>query len=590
MADPAPFSETETRLFAQLCEATHTTSEGQKNMLRAFLRDELASEWTRLVESMDANGPMSVLTEDELKYSLHMDGRSPAGAPEAGQKGIDPSAVKTASHDILQYNDALEKLLSKYKECIRRSIVNIRSFPKAHRVASVTEQKIAALALRRDLVEKEIHALQGKARDRIDLLEALVRTESKVAENDGDFYDQNYKLISLSRALEATFPSYDHILSRLKALRWELSYDTAENETILQTARLHASQVVLSLATKCRASLDTVFLEASQTYNKDTPYLSGHARAINEERNAVYAEIQSLWDEMVPLAHMVVEKEFLRPILRRVQMGNEKQAMRDAAVSAYISAMLRFMNHRLRVLADRIKMLVYHHQTLFNAFAYVKRRTDPQPIGEPRPTKAHVARSDINDDTDGPTLLENMQRQMELYGSIPIDVGEFYRAPRFKVTKLDRYTLTRQSKGDELARSMHKLFEIAVAAELTDTELGGQLLLDSVVADSGSGCRAGGRVYEDQQVEDSVSAMRSQVEEVQAVFRQLRNEGEVAPSSAPDFVAYAFNKVAKQLATKNGEGCYHLDKQGEVTCRNCNRCLKFAALIRKWDDPAIFTS
>ncbi|KAL7626482.1 hypothetical protein AAE478_003254 [Parahypoxylon ruwenzoriense] len=591
MAGPRPLSDTEMRLFDRVCEATHATSDSQRNLLKSFVCDELGPEWTRLVELMESNGPLGILTEDELN-TQHLN-ESPFSSiknPEVDQKTVDHSLVKAASHDILQYNNILEKILVKYKDYVRRSIVNMKSFPETSKQTSVAEQKITALTLRKELLKKEINSLQDKVQNRVDLLEGLVRAESKIAETDGDFYEENYKPIALKSVLESTFPSYDHILSRLKALHWELSYDTVEDEVILYTARRHASQIVLSLATKCRASLDTVFLEAASTYNQNAPYVSDYARAINDERNAVHAEIQSLWDEMVPLAHMVVEKDFLKPILKRIEMCNEQQTVRDATISVYTSAMLRFMNFRLRVIADRIGMLVYHHQTLFAAFSYVNSKAETQSSKALETTNAHVVQNDEKGERKGSTLLEAIRRKMELYGSIPINIGKPYRTPHMQITKLDRYVLTRQQKGDDLARNMHRFFEMAVSAELTDAELGGQLLLDSVIADSASGCRSGGRVYEDQQVEDSVSTMKSQVEEVQTVFRQLRDEGIGAPSSAPDFVAYAYNKAAKQLANKSGEGCYHLENQDEISCQNCKRCLKFASLIRQWDDSTNFTN
>lgn len=95
-------------------------------------------------------------------------------------------------------------------------------------------------------------------------------------------------------------------------------------------------RIVLSLATKCRTSLDTVFLEASHTYRKHAQSTPNIDRAINDERAAVYAEIQSLWDEMVPLAHMVVEKEYLKPILNKSEMGSERQSARDATIATYV--------------------------------------------------------------------------------------------------------------------------------------------------------------------------------------------------------------------------------------------------------------
>ncbi|KAI2470377.1 hypothetical protein F4781DRAFT_178227 [Annulohypoxylon bovei var. microspora] len=591
MAGQRSFSDTEMRLFNQVCGAVYATSEDRKNILKSFICSELTSEWTHLVTMMESNGPLSILSEDELKYLTTLNSTSHGHQslqahgevgmfsqiqPIPGQKITDQSLIKASIHDIVQYNNVLEKLLVKYRDYVRCNIGGMQRSPETDDGASVVEQKIAQLSLRRDSLKKEIQSLEIKTNDRFDRLEGIVRTEPKVAEAEGNLDNKNSQSVALAQVFKTTLPSYDHILNKLNALHGEIDHDAVEDDTILHTARRHASQIVLSLATKCRASLDTVFLEASLTYNRRASYASSYARDINDERGAVYAEIQSLWDEMVPLSHMVVENEFLKPILKKTETRSDRQSTRDRIVSSYTSAMLRFMNERLRILAARIQMLVYHHQTLFNAFTLVNSRADSKPAKGSGATNIQVVQNKENGKSKSHTLLDAIQCQMELYGSIPIDVDKKSQAartptPRMQVNKLDRYVTSRQKKGDDLARNVHAYFERAAKSQLTDAEFGAQLLLDSVIADSTAGSQIGGHVYDDQQVEDSVATMRSQTIEIETVFRKLR-EGAGTPSSAPDFVTYAYNKSVKQVAPDVQE-----------------KCPKFVALVHKWDDSARFT-
>ncbi|KAI0835659.1 hypothetical protein F5Y06DRAFT_289052 [Hypoxylon sp. FL0890] len=501
------------------------------------------------------------------------------------QKTIDHNTVKAAIHDIVQYNNVLERLMVKYNDYVRRSIATIQRPLETENGASVVDQKIAALALRRNELKKEIHELEERVDRRRNRLEGVIHAKTGMSKARRDSHDENPQTAALNRVLETTLPSHDHILSKLNALHNELGHDAVEDDTILHTARRHASQIVLSLATKCRASLDTVFLDASLAYSKRVPSES-NARSTNEERDAVYAEIQSLWDEMVPLAHMVVEKEFLKPILKLIETCSERQGGRDAVVYAYTSSMLRYMNERLCLLQERIKMLVYHQQSLLNAFTYIAGKSESQPTWSLGDAKARSSQERGDGKVRGRTLLDTIQRKMEFYGAIPIDVDKQSQkqqkpTPRMQADKLDRYVASRLKKGDDLARNVHEFFERTTKTELTDAELGAQLLLDSVIADSAAGSQAGGHVYDDQQVEDSVATMRSQAEEIQTVFRKLR-EGSGAPSSAHEFVTYAYSKVAKQVSHKDGEDFSHPDDQ--------RQCDQFTALIRKWGDSAGFTN
>ncbi|KAI1452476.1 hypothetical protein F4805DRAFT_470844 [Annulohypoxylon moriforme] len=586
------FSETEMCLFNQICGAVHATSENQKNLLKSFVFSELTSEWSQLVAMMESNGPLSILSEDELKYlnALNSTRRGPQSSqtqgeggmfskiqPIPGQKTTDHNLIKAATHDIVQYNNLLEKLLVKYRDYVRSSISSIQRHPETDNGASVLEKKIAQLSSRRDSLKNEIRSLEGKISNRFDRLEDLTQAEPNAAEVGESLLERSSKSVALTEVFKTTFPSYDHILSRLNALHGELNYDVGEDDTILQTARRHASQIVLSLATKCRASLDTVFLEASLTYNRRASYASNYARDINDERDAVYAEIQSLWDEMVPLSHMVVENEYLKPILKKTETRSDRQSSRDMIVSSYTSAMLRFMNERLHILVSRIQMLVYHHQTLLNAFTYVNSKAGTKSAKRSRIASTHVAQTKDSGKSKSNALMDTIRRKMELYGSVPIDVDKKSQkaqtsTSRMQVEKLDRYVTSRQKKGDDIARNVHSYFERAAKSQITDAEFGAHLLFDSVIADSTAGSQVGGHVYDDQQVEDSVATMKSQTNEIETTFRKLR-EGSGAPSSAPDFVTYAYNKAAKQLPPEDSE-----------------KCPKLAAIVEKWGDSTGFTN
>ncbi|KAI1099933.1 hypothetical protein F4804DRAFT_64965 [Jackrogersella minutella] len=599
MTGQRSFSDTEMRLFNQVCGVVHATNEGQKNLIKSFVCDELASEWAHLVASMESNGPLSVLSEDELRYLTTLNsagrGHQPGVAvgemnifsqiqPIHSQKTADHDLIKTSIQDIHQYNNILEKLVVKHKESVRRSVASTQRSHETDGGVSVVEQNIARLSSKRDSLKQEIHALEDKIANHKDRLGGTVQTKPNVVETDGSLHNQNSQSVIPTHIFATTLSSYDHIFSKLNALHGELD-DAVDDDAILHTARRHASQIVLSLATKCRASLDTVFLEASLTYNKRTTHSSNYAQAINEERDAVYTEIQSLWDEMVPLAHMVVEKDFLKPISKKTEACSERQSTRDAIVSSYTSSMLHFMNERLRVLVTRVQMLVYHHQTLFNAVACMNSRAESKSAYRLGSAKVHPVQNKEKGNLKGHTLLETIKRQMELYGSISIEVDKPSQAahvqtPYARVDKLGRYVTSRQKKGNDLGRNVQDFFERAAKAQLTDAEFGTQLLLDSVIADSAAGSQMGGHVYDDQQVEDSVATMRSQAQEIQTVFNRLQ-EGAKAPSSAPEFVTYAYNKTAKHLTHKEGEDSRLNDQE---------QCPKLSGLIRRWDDSASFTN
>lgn len=79
-----------------------------------------------------------------------------------------------------------------------------------------------------------------------------------------------------------------------------------------------------------------MFFEASQGTRVNLDDAPTHAKATQEERRAITEEIESLWEEVVPVAHMAVENQFLKPFLRTVQFNQRDAKQRNATISAYV--------------------------------------------------------------------------------------------------------------------------------------------------------------------------------------------------------------------------------------------------------------
>ncbi|KAI0602928.1 hypothetical protein F4775DRAFT_4369 [Biscogniauxia sp. FL1348] len=400
-------------------------------------------------------------------------------------------------------------------------------------------------------------------------------------ESDAGFYADYYDFEKVHRLFKVNTTSYDHILTKLQALGWELHYDDSVRDAILYNARRGASQIILNLAHNCHTQLNIVFQEAATSYAVNAPNVPEYGRVVNQEREAIASEIQSLWDEVVPVAHMAVERQYLKPILDSVEMASETREVRNAAICTYASAVLRYMNKRLMVLAERIQTLVYHHQALFNAFHYLEARAHGQdPRACPR-TRSHTVQIVTPGRAEKANLVDLVRHYMHVYGSIPIEVDyDSLESPIKTLSKIDEYVQSRAEKGLQIAQDMHKFFETAVKAGLVDTELGGQIILDCMIMDSATGLYDNS-IFTDQQLEESVAATRAQVQLIRKIFNDLQlTEAE----AAPDFALDAYKKVAECLAAKNGHGCFKPDSRAPVTCSKCIRCLNFQNFIRRWGE------
>ncbi|KAI5926496.1 hypothetical protein F4810DRAFT_707581 [Camillea tinctor] len=585
--EPAQISRHEA-IFSLLCDAAGAKSDAHKTILKDLIAPAgpLHAQWFKL-EYMASESPLRVLTPEEIEFASKFK-REEASSPEVHEEMArivitvpSPNEYYNAVHDLDAYTQLVEEISSHFRLHLSRTTAALEQLPPSQEASTPMKEKINALRLRKELLEEEVHDLKGKATDQLERVENLVRIEALIMENESEFYSKYYDFAKVHRLVKVNTTSYDHILSKLQALGWELNYGDSDRANMVYYARNGASQIILNIAHQCHTQLNVVFQEAAASYAVNAPNVAEYGRVVDQERQAIASEIQSLWDEVVPVAHMAVEKQYLKPILDSVDMANETREVRNAAISAYASAVLRYMNKRLMALAERIQTLVYHHQALFNAFQYVQARvhkTDPK--NRPR-TKSHAVKIVSPDGVGNSTIVDLIRHYMHVYGSIPIEVDyDPLESPIKTLSKIDEYVQNRAEKGLQIAQDMHKFFEIAVKAGLVDTELGGQIVLDCMLTDSATGLYDES-VFTDHQLEESVAATRQQVQHIRSLFNELHlNEA----STAPDFALDAYRKVAECLAAKSGHGCFKPGSASAITCPKCVRCIHFQNMIRRWGE------
>ncbi|KAH9887445.1 hypothetical protein F4778DRAFT_756713 [Xylariomycetidae sp. FL2044] len=570
--------------FNQLCGVVEIKTDDQRARL-ATLLGPLGSchdQWIALKRT-NASGPLSLCSSDELSLFASLKHRD---AFDAVAEGITahsphPKQVAAAREQIMKYNEAFNKISASFRAHVAREISLLKDIPKPRTPVSLAQQKLESLSLRKSKMETEVANLELKANNRLAHYESVVKSESRIAKDQPAFYADHYNLGDEGQLSNLTLSSYDHVIQKLSDLGLELDLDTAEQEATVSDARHKASQIVLSLATKCQMALDIVFSEASSTYAKNAPNVPAQARAIYHERDDIKIEIQSLWDELVPVAHMAVETEFLQPVLRRLEKQQYDRDVRNALIASYTSAVLRILNLRLRRVVDRIMTLVLHHQALYSTYQYIEARAKHLPIDDLAVSAANKIPL-TGTESAKTDLHEVVQYHLDVYSSVPIDVINGISPTREGLTQLDRLARRRILKKDESARNLHLFFEAAAKSGLTDQEISSQLLLEAILADSASGLQVPGGALEDAQLKASISDMRDQVA---SIVHAWHHSGLQRPASAPDYVVEAYRRTAEALAIKSGEGCFVPGKQEKaVTCAKCTKYLSFEGFVRKWGE------
>jgi Holliday junction resolvasome RuvABC endonuclease subunit len=82
--------------------------------------------------------------------------------------------------------------------------------------------------------------------------------------------------------------------------------------------------------------MNVTLKEASVKYAQSSTIPPSQADALQSELKAIVNEIQSLWDEVVPVAHMAVEKALLEPILKTVDTKKVSREHQNSIITTYV--------------------------------------------------------------------------------------------------------------------------------------------------------------------------------------------------------------------------------------------------------------
>lgn len=137
----------------------------------------------------------------------------------------------------------------------------------------------------------------------------------------------------LTSVVDDVLQSDDKLLSSLQKLGWELEMeDHEETETVSQLREICARLIKYNV--ECiRTQLDRSYLESLQSFSES----GSGTQAPKEEIAALQKELESLYSEILPVAQMSVEQQWLEPSLRSLS-ANTGQGLSHATVSIqYVS-------------------------------------------------------------------------------------------------------------------------------------------------------------------------------------------------------------------------------------------------------------
>ncbi|KAJ3564738.1 hypothetical protein NPX13_g7741 [Xylaria arbuscula] len=487
-------------------------------------------------------GPLSALPSPQ-----HSNGAVTSGDPQPSRRPnpvLDDgaSSLDDALVALDGYNRLLEEKIAKFNVQSTRSFTTSKETPESDHDIRAINEMINEIRLRKLHHMQEIEAIE-QTLDSYDKIHSPAKEEYTTAFwreilflNSHESFSDKHNVPPSTDA--SVWNEYDYVLQHIQ--RWgdlvDIDSSNVGEATINRAAQL-VNGLVYVITRRCQAQLATVFHE---NLTHSTSH-SGHQKAAFGEAADIIRDIDELWEEVAPVADMSISAQFLRPIFTLYNDWESSKNSRTDIVTTYASGVLKFMNDRLSVVAERAKALV-HHQRALHDVALLRQRAEisgaaleyaPQTKAQKLPLVSKNA-----------TAAEDIRAIMQLYGVVPVHAD-------------DPYSIPTPSMLDESSKKGAK-------STLTDRELGGELLLESLLADSAAHPMKAGSVYKDTQLEGSIEMLRDQIEQIENMFNDMHIG---VPESAPDYVARAYRQISNQL---KGKGSLKTD------------CSKLEEFTQKW--------
>lgn len=358
--------------------------------------------------------------------------------------------------------------------------------------ARLVASRADAHARRRELeASRRRKAESERVRISSEITEIAHGIEFRIAElkQDGD-----PKGNELHQALDVILKSDDALLTSLQKLGWELNEPDPEEAKSTDKLRETCLRLIKITVETIRTRLDTTYLSALATAQQ-----SRDGSADTDEMDALQAELESLYSEILPVAQMAVEQQHLEPALGAIATRSGQSMRKTASSLAYMDQCFDYLLSRINALHTHTELYNAHHAAVQRVVATARDEIasdipspDPplppsidaaSPVKPPARSKrlsrdlSHHRRrsSGVHDVPAIDSLMQALALPIDAYGD---------GSAHSQIAALGKLVRERRLKDAGVARAAQDELETAAAERLEDARRAMQRLRDSVLAET----------------------------------------------------------------------------------------------------------
>ena len=136
----------------------------------------------------------------------------------------------------------------------------------------------------------------------------------------------------VKQTVDGILKSDDKLLLSLQKLASDLDPGTSGDEDTIGRIRELCARLIKHTVEGIRTRLDRIYLDALRSSNTS----NGHSED-SQEVNDLQEELESLYSEILPVAQMSAEQQYLEPALRTIAATSGKGQERSVKAVKYVS-------------------------------------------------------------------------------------------------------------------------------------------------------------------------------------------------------------------------------------------------------------
>ncbi|KAK3295335.1 uncharacterized protein B0H64DRAFT_441756 [Chaetomium fimeti] len=336
---------------------------------------------------------------------------------------------------------------------------------------------------------------------------------------------------TIQQTVDTLFRSDDKLLSSLQKLGWELETKDDEEQQDVALLRETCARLIKFTVEGIRTKLDRLYLEALELSSQ-----SGSPRVSADQVSALQEELESLYSEILPVAQMSTEQQFLEPALKSLAAKNRQSMAKSARATSYVHDCLDYLIDRAQDMMARLDAFQAYQFAADAVLDVAKPELDVQTqTAEASPARTKSAKQQ---NAMSPVRPQPKQRSRystgvpsirheppleEILRTLAINLPHDDEVPddlREQVKSLASALDTRRAKMRDVALNVQNTFEGVAAKQVADGKLAIQLVRDSILAESSFG---DARLM-DPEIEGSIAVLSQELATVDEKLKDI-NDG-----------------------------------------------------------------